>query len=63
MSDINGGNLVFKAVFDDGELQKSFDRAKKDIEAMAAKFASGGGTIDDLFKDINESLTEQKVFV
>ncbi|MFS0489888.1 hypothetical protein [Leadbetterella byssophila] len=63
MSEIAGGNLVFKTVVDDSDLKKSFERAKKDMEALAAALTKEGSSIDDVFSDVNESLNIQKAVV
>ena len=63
MSDIAGGNLVIKATVDDKDLKRSFDRAKKDLESLVASFIKGGGSVDDLFQDMTDSLNIQKSVV
>lgn len=41
MSDIQGGNLVFKGVFDDSDINRGFERAKREIQQMSGALQDG----------------------
>lgn len=63
MNDVQGGNLVFKAVLDDTDINRGFERAKREIQKMSGALTNGTDSIQDYFDSIADSLLEQKTFV
>lgn len=60
MSDVQGGNLVFTGVFDGSDIERGFQKAKREIEAMSGVLTKGADSIQDYFDDMADSLSVQK---
>lgn len=60
MSDIQGGNLVFKAVLDESEIHRGFEKVKRDLQVMSGHMDKNAASIQDYADKIRAYFAAQK---
>lgn len=60
MSDIQGGNLVFKAVLDESEIHRGFEKVKRDLQVMSGQMDKNAASIQDYADQIRDYFVKQK---
>lgn len=60
MSDVQGGNLMFRAGVDDSDIERGFKKIERDLKALTDQFQKGSTTIDAYADQVRDYFAAQR---